>query len=250
MKSSLLFLLPVAACSLLSLQQTVDAGEIIRRADEKMRGNTSFSVITIQTVRPTWTREMKVKVWTKGTDYALILVTSPEREKGNVFLKRDKEVWNWVPSIERVVKLPPSMMSQSWMGTDFTNDDLVKESSVTEDYSHKYIGDSAIGGRSCYKIEMTPKPEAAIVWGKVTVWVDKTDYMQLRSEFYDEDGALVNVMLGSEIKTLGGKLLPSKLEMLPVDKPGNKTVLIYESLQFDTPVDDDFFSIQNMKTVK
>lgn len=232
------------------MQSTTDAKEIVRKAEDKMRGNTSISVITIQTVRPTWTREMKVKAWTKGTQYALILVTSPQREQGNVFLKREKEVWNWVPSIERVVKLPPSMMSQSWMGTDFTNDDLVKESSVTDDYTHKLLGDSVVDGRNCYRIQMIPKPDAAIVWGKVIAWIDKKDYLQLRTEFYDEDGTLVNVMRSSEIKLLGGKLLPSKIEMLPQDKQGNKTVLIYESLQFDTPIEDNFFSIQNMKTVK
>lgn len=250
MKYVFFFLFMNLACSMMYLQTTPDPKEIVRKAEDKMRGNTSIAVITIQTVRPTWMREMKIKAWTKGTQYALILVTAPQREQGNVFLKREKEVWNWVPSIERVIKLPPSMMSQSWMGTDFTNDDLVKESSVTDDYTHKLLGDSVVDGRSCYKIQMIPRPEAAIVWGKVIVWIDKKDFLQLRAEFYDEDGSLVNIMKSSAIKELGGKMLPSRIEMLPQDKKGNMTVLIYESLQFDTPLDDDFFSIQNMKKAK
>src|SRR5574337_1338060 len=154
MKRFFVIALAVIAYGMARDQAVVDAKEIVQKADEKMRGNTSVATVTVQTVRPTWMREMNIKTWTKGSQYALILVTSPEREKGNAFLKRDKEVWNWVPSIERVVKLPPSMMSQSWMGTDFTNDDLVKESSVTEDYDHSIIGDTTIDNRNCYIIQM------------------------------------------------------------------------------------------------
>jgi outer membrane lipoprotein-sorting protein len=113
-----------------------DAIEIVKKADEKMRGKTSQAEMTIKTTRPTWTREMTVKTWIKGNDYAMILIQAPARDKGTVFLKRKKEVWNWLPTVERSIKLPPSMMSQSWMGTDFTNDDLVKESSIVEDYTH------------------------------------------------------------------------------------------------------------------
>lgn len=229
---------------------TESAKDIIKKADEKMRGKTSEGEITIQTVRPTWSREMKMKLWSKGNDYAMILITAPAKEKGTVFLKNKKEVWNWLPSIERTIKLPPSMMGQSWMGTDFTNDDLVKESSSVEDYEHSFAGDSVIEGRNCYKILMKPKPEAAIVWGKVIVWIDKKDYLQLRAEFFDEENVRVNSMQASDVKMLGGKLLPAKVEMIPADKKGYKTVMIYNSLVFDKPIDDSFFTPQNMKKVK
>ena len=227
-----------------------EAKEIIRKADAKMRGNSSRAELTIQTIRPTWNRELKLKTWSKGTTQAMILVTAPAKEKGTVFLKNGKEVWNWVPTIERVIKLPPSMMTQSWMGTDFTNDDLVKESSIVEDYTHSLSGDSIVKGRDCYKIMLVPKPESAVVWGKIISFIDKKDYLQMRAEFYDEDGELVNIMQSDEIKMLGGRLLPSKVEMMPANKKGEKTVMIYNSIQFDEPIDDGFFSTKNMTNLK
>ena len=227
-----------------------DARDIVKRADEKARGKTSASMITIQTIRPGWTREMTVKSWTKGNDYVVILVTAPAKEKGVVFLKRDKEVWNWVPSIERNIKMPPSMMSQSWMGTDFTNDDLVKESSILEDYDHTITGDTTIDGRSCYSIRLIPKPSAAVVWGKVQMCIDKKDYLMLHVEYFDEDGSLINTMHCGDIRMLGGRLLPARMEMVPSEKKGNKTVLIYSSLSFDQPIEDSFFTVQNMTLVK
>lgn len=227
-----------------------DATEIVRKADEHAKSKTSVAEITIQIIRPTWSREMSMKTWIKGNDLAMLLITGPAKDKGIVYLKRKKEVWNWIPSIERNIKLPPSMMSQSWMGTDFTNDDLVKEASVVVDYNHHLIGEQEIDARDCYKIQMIPKPEAAIIWGKVILWVDKKDFMMLRAEYYDEENELINTMTTGDIKMLGGKLLPSRMEMIPHDKKGNKTIMIYNSLVFDTPVDDGFFSTQNMLRVK
>lgn len=231
-------------------QQDLSAKDIVKKADENMRGKTSEADITIKIFRPTWSREMNMKTWSKGDDYSMILVTSPAKEKGTVFLKRTKEVWNWIPSIERNIKLPPSMMSQSWMGTDFTNDDLVKEASSVSDYDHKYLGKETIFGTDCYKIEMTPKPSAAIVWEKVIVWIDSADYLQLKAEFYDEDGALVNIINTIEVKEIGGRKITSKIEMLPVDKEGNSTIITYNNIIFDKPIEDDFFTTRNMKQLK
>jgi len=229
-----------------------DAKEIVRKADEKARGNSSRGELTMKIVRPSWTREMSLKIWSKGTDLALVLVTAPARDKGTASLKRKKEIWNWQPSIDRVIKLPPSMMMQSWMGSDFTNDDLVKESSIVNDYTQKIIKDSTIDGRPCWKIELTPKPDAPVVWGKVYTWIDKKDYIEMRNEFYDEDGQLVNTMLSSGIKLMGGKMLASHMEMIPADKTkaGNKTILDYQLLVFDEPYGDDFFSEQNLKKIR
>jgi outer membrane lipoprotein-sorting protein len=193
---------------------------------------------------------MTMKTWTKGNDMAIILITSPAKDKGIVFLKRKKEVWNWIPSIERNIKLPPSMMSQSWMGTDFTNDDLVKEASIVEDYLQTILSEETIDGRSCYKIQMIPKPEASVVWGKVLLWIDKKDFIMMKAEYYDEDSVLVNTMICSGIRMLGGKLLPSKMEMIPEGKSGNKTVMLYHSIQFDNEMSDEFFSTKNMQAVK
>ncbi len=229
---------------------TQDARQIVQKADEKVRGNTSQAEMSITTVRPKWKREMKVRMWSKGTEYAMVLVLSPAKDKSVTFLKRKKEVWNWLPSLERVIKLPPSMMSQAWMGTDFTNDDFVKESSMVDDYNHKLLGSEKIDDRDCYKIELIPKPDAAVVYSKILVWIDKKDYMQLRSEMYDDDGDLVNTILSSEFKIFGDRLLPSLMEMTPADKAGYKTIMQYKSIQYDKPIEDSFFSTEKMKRLK
>ncbi len=227
-----------------------DAKEIIRQVDQKRRGESTTSSMTISIIRPTWRRDMDLKTWSNGTEYSLILITSPARDKGTTFLKREKEIWNWLPSIERNIKLPPSMMMQSWMGSDFTNDDLIRESSIVEDYHHSIIADSVIETRSCWKIQLIPKPDAAVVWGKIYTWIDKTEFIELRTEMYDEDGYLINEVLFKEIKPLGGRTLPSVMEYIPVDKEGNKTVITYHEVSYDAKVETDFFSIQTMKRVR
>jgi len=253
-KQFLQFIIGIIICAIpftsIYPQQNLSAKDIVRKADNNMRGKTSKADITIKIFRPTWSREMNMKAWSKGDDYSLILVTSPAKEKGTVFLKRVKEVWNWIPSIERNIKLPPSMMSQSWMGTDFTNDDLVKEASSVVDYDHKQLGKETVSDKDCYKIEMIPKPSAAIVWEKVIVWIDAVDFLQLKAEFYDEDGELVNIMNSSEVKEVGGRKITSKIEMLPIDKAGNSTVIIYNDIIFDNPINDNFFTTRNMKQLK
>lgn len=226
------------------------AFEIIRQVDEKARGNSSFAEISMEIIRPGWTREIKMKSWAKGNEDALILVTEPARDKGIVFLKRDRELWNWQPSIDRVIKLPPSMMMQSWMGSDFTNDDLVKESSIQEDYTHSFLEEETIEGKLCYKIQLTPKEDAPVVWGKIITWVDKEDLVQLKVEFYDEDDDLINTMIGSNIQIMGGRLLPTKMEMIPADDPEKTTVITYSKLEFDIKMKEDFFSLQNMKRIR
>ena len=142
------------------------------------------------------------------------------------------------------------MMMQSWMGSDFTNDDLVRESSIVVDYTHKLLGEEEIDGRMCYKIELTPKPEAPVVWGKVISWISKEELLQLKTEFYDEEGYLVNTMVGKDVRMIGGRLLPTRLEMIPADEEGKKTVVEQLELTFDAPIDESFFSIQNMKRVR
>ena len=142
------------------------------------------------------------------------------------------------------------MMMQSWMGSDFTNDDLVKQSSMTTDFTHKLLGQEKLDGRNCYVIELTPKPNAAVVWGKIKMWIDDKDYLELKVEFYDEDEFLVNTMYGRNIMTLGGRTLPTKLELIPADKPGNKTIIEQLAIDFNVDVNESFFSVQNLKRVK
>jgi len=227
-----------------------NATEIIKKSEEKLRGNSSSGEMEMTIERPTWSRTMKMKTWSRGTEYSMILVTAPARDEGTVFLKRNTEIWNWVPSVERTIKLPPSMMSQSWMGSDFTNDDLVQESSILKDYTHKLLGETTIRGFDCYKIQLTPKPDAPVVWGKVISYISKEEYLQIKTEFYDEDGELVNTMEGTDIKELGGRKLPSKLIMTPADEPGNRTIMKYVQLEFDTKKPEGFYTTQNMKRLR
>jgi outer membrane lipoprotein-sorting protein len=229
------------------VSQGQTASEIIKKAEDKMRSGTLYAEMKITTIRPKWTREMSMKSWSKGTERSFVVITAPSKDKGIVYLKRDKEIWNWMPSIERTIKMPPSMMSQSWMGTDFSNDDLVQESSTVKDYDHKIIGEEAIDNRKCWKIELKPKPEAPVVWGKVIIWIDQKDFMQLKTQQYDEDEYLINTLLASDIKQMGGKTIPSKLTLLPEDKQDYKTIMEYIDMDFDQDIKDAFFSIQNMK---
>lgn len=232
-----------------SAQGSLTALDIVRKADQNMRGESSESEIVMTIVRPNWTRSITMKAWSMGTQYSMVHITSPARDAGTSFLKRRNEIWNWVPNIGRTVKLPPSMMMQSWMGSDFTNDDLVRESSIVEDYTHKLLGEETIEGLASHKIELTPKPDAPVVWDRILVWISKDDYLQLRSEFYDEFGDLVNIMVGSDVKVFDGRKIPSRMEMIPVEKNGHKTVMEYKKLTFKTNLKEDFFSVSNMRRV-
>lgn len=226
------------------------AKKIVKKADELMKGKSSYAEVTMKIVKPNWSRTMGMKIWAIEPDYALIYITEPARDKGTVTLKRKKEVWNWIPTVRRVIKIPPSMMLQSWMGSDFTNDDLVKESSVVNDYIHKIIGEEKFGGYYCYKIESIPKPEAGVVWGKLVSWIAKEKFFQLKTEFYDEDGKLVKTYTGSIIKKMGGRTIPTHWEMIPVNKPGEKTVFNYKKIKFNINVKPSFFSERNMKRIR
>ncbi|WP_445955761.1 outer membrane lipoprotein-sorting protein [Yeosuana sp.] len=227
-----------------------DAKAIIEKADNKRLGKTSTSTMSLKIIRPKWEREIELKLWTKGNDFMMILITDPARDKGTAFLKRGDEIYNWIPRIERSIKLPPSSMLQSWMGSDFTNDDLVKQSSMVNDYEHTLMGKEKVSGREAYKILLKPKEEASVVWGKVEAWVDVEESLFLKLAYYDEEGKLVNTLLGKNIKTMGGRTVTSLLEITPARDPGNKTTLEYKSIEFDQPMDDSFFSLRNLKNIK
>ncbi len=226
------------------------AKEIVKKANENHLGKTSQGISKMIVVRPDWTREVEMKSWSKGTDYYLIYITKPARDRGKVFLKRKNELWNWIPSIGRMIKLPPSMMMQSWMGSDFTNDDLLKQSSIVEDYTHKITGEENINGYNCRIITLLPKPDAAVVWGKIKMWISQKHFMQMKAEFYDETLELVNTMIGYNVKKIGKRRLPMKMEMIPADKKGYKTILEYKKIIFDKPLNNRFFTKQNMKKIK
>lgn len=231
--------------------QSPSATDLIRKADEKFRGEKSgYSVMTMTLVRPSWQRSFEFKSWSKGNDYSLTLITAPAREKGQTFMKRGNEMWSWNPVINRLVKLPPSMMSQGWMGSDYTNDDILRESSVVNDYTHSLEGEESIGVSPCYKVKLTARKDAAVLWGHQLWWVDKREFIVLKAELYDEDGYLVRTETGSDIRSFDGRLLPARMELLPAENTGNKTILTIVEMKFNIPLDDNFFSQQNMKNVR
>jgi len=230
--------------------QELSAKEIIVKADNKMRGTSSESTITMKIVRPTWERTVTFRSWEKDRKYSLTLITAPAKEKGQTFLKRDTEMWNWIPNISRLVKIPPSMLSQGWMGSDYTNDDILKESSIVVNYVHTIIGDETISGNECYKIKLIPKEDAAVVWGHIITWVSKEEFLQLKSTYFDEDGYLVKTETASEIKMMDDRKIPTYMEIIPEDDPGHKTIVIINTVKFNTNIDDGFFSQQNMKRVR
>ncbi|MGP8308485.1 outer membrane lipoprotein-sorting protein [Vibrio sp. YIC-376] len=232
----------------LSLAKT--AFEIVQKSDQMMRGKSSYSEATMDIIRPDWRRSMTMKSWTKGTELSLVLVTAPAKDKGSASLKRYREMWNWVPSIERIIKIAPSMLSQSWMGSDFTNDDLINQSSIVVDYQHTLVGEDTFDGDKVWKIDAIAKPDAPVVWNKISLWISQSTYLQRKIEFYDEFDDLVNVMTTFDVKTLGGRNVATRMEMQPLEKPGNKTVLTTHQAQFDFKIDDDFFSQQQMKSLR
>jgi outer membrane lipoprotein-sorting protein len=237
--------------TLILCAQGISATDIVRKADEKFNGEkSSIMKMSMTIIRPTWQRTVEFKNWALGRDYALTLITAPAKDIGQTFLKRGTEMWSWNPSISRLIKLPPSMMSQGWMGSDYTNDDILKESSVVNDYTHEIIGEETIAGRICYKIKMVAKENAAVVWGSQIRWIDKQDFLLLRAELYDEDGLLVRTETGSEIKTMDGRVIPTRLELMPAEEPGNKTIVDITEIKFNIQIAESFFSQQNMKNIR
>lgn len=228
-----------------------NAKEIIRKADEKWNGEkSSQGTMTMTIVRPSWERTIQFKIWTLERDYSMTLITAPAKEKGQAFLKRKTEMWNWMPSISRMIKLPPSMMANGWMGSDYTNDDILKESSIVVDFTHKIIGSETIDGWDCWKIEMYPNEDAAVVWGKIIKWISKDEYLMMKSEYFDEDEYIVKTEFGTDVKTMDGRKIPSRIEIIPADKDNQKTIVVIDDIKFNVPLNNSFFSQQNMKRLR
>lgn len=227
-----------------------DPKEIIRKVDDNMQGRSNKSEIKMSIVRPNYTRTIEMKSWSLGKDYFMVYVTAPAREKGQVVMKQSEEMWQYTPSINRMIKLPPSMMSQGFMGSDYSNDDLVKQSSIVEDYNQTLLGRETIDGRECFHIEMIPHPDSDIVWGKVIYWVDTERYVLLKGEYFDEEDYLIRTELGKDVKLFDGRYLPAIIEIIPEEEPDNKTIVETVSIEFGIQIDKSFFSQQNMKRVR
>jgi Outer membrane lipoprotein-sorting protein len=237
---------PLAAQGAPTGNQT--AKEIVDRVDRLMRGSSSKGTVEMDIVTQHWSRTLEMNVWSWGTKYSLVRVTAPAKEAGTATLKADQEVWNYLPRVDRTIKVPPSLMMGSWMGSHFTNDDLVKESRMIDDYDITIAFDGERGGVPVWEFNLTPKPEAAVVWGRLVEQVRKADDMPTWVHYYDEDGTLVRTMTFSDYKRMGGRLVPSRMTVVPADKPQESTTLIYEDLAFDIHIDKAFFSLRNLRS--
>jgi len=240
--SSLLFVLafmPAAFCQ--------DADAIIRRAEELLEGKSSKGTFIMRVITPAYTREMRMESWWVGNDKALIVIRSPKREAGNKTLKIKNEIWSYLRNTETTIKIPPSMMLQSWNGSDFTNDDLVRESSVANDYAHKIVSTEIIQSEKCWKIELTPKPQAPVVWGKLYYWVRQAGNLPARVEYYDERGKLMRTMEFSNYKLMGGRKLPTTWTMINDADPGHRTEFEIVNISFDIKISDRVFSFKELE---
>jgi outer membrane lipoprotein-sorting protein len=228
-------------------QAQPSAREIVQRSDELLRGRTQTATQTMTVVRPGWERSMRFEAWSDGTERSFIRILEPARERGTTFLKIDRELWQYVPRVNRVIKIPPSMLMQSWMGSDFTNDDLVRESSAVRDYTHALLRQERVGGDQAYVVELRPRPEAAVAWDRVVQWIRVGDYLPLRAEFFDERGRKVRTFAFSEIRDVGGRRIPTRTELIEETRPGHRTVIVLEEATFDRPIPASVFTQQNLR---
>lgn len=227
-----------------------DAREIVRRSDDLMQGISSMTDMEMTIIRPSWQRSVAFRSWSKGRDLSMTLITAPAKEQGQSFLKLKNDMWSWNPAINRMIKLPPSMMSQGWMGSDYTNDDILKESSIVQDYTHRIIGQEMIAGYQCHKIELIPLETAAVVWGKIHLWITREAFYTLKAVYFDEDNAPVKTHLLSEIRQMHDRKIPTRFEIIPEDKPSQRTIVKILSAKFNIPLENTFFSQQQMKKLR
>jgi outer membrane lipoprotein-sorting protein len=226
--------------------QTYNVKDIVKKIDELYRSKTSYAKMEMQIETPNWKRSLSMEAWTMEKDKAFILINSPKKEQGIATLRIKNEMWNYLPNTDKVMKIPPSMMMGSWMGSDFRNDDLVHEFSMVEDYDYIMINPEVPQPDLLY-IEFTPKENIPVVWGKIIVAVRKSDYIPVWQKYCDEKGNLMRLMNYKDIKVFSGRKIPSIMEMIPQDKEGHKTVIKYLEATFDSKLDDNIFTLRNLQ---
>lgn len=222
--------------------------EIIDRVDRILRGESSHAFATMEVVTEHWERSLTMEMWSLGTEHSLIRITAPRKEAGTATLKSGDDIWNYLPRVDRTIKIPASLMMGSWMGSHFTNDDLVKESRLVEDYDIEIGFEGLREGVEVWEFVLAPRPEAAVVWGRIHFEVRKSDLMPTWARYYDEDGELVRTLQYGEYREMGGRLVPAVMEMFPHDKPGEKTLVKYSELDFGIQIDEGFFSLRALQS--
>ena len=225
----------------------LDPEKILDGVDDLYRSNASHGIITLSVTTVNWQRTLTLEQWSKDEDKSLFKILKPKKEKGLATLRVDKNVWNYMPKVKRVVKIPSSMMSSSWMGSHFTNNDLVKQSRMAEDYTFSITFEGMQDDEEVVEITCIPNKEAAVVWGKVEVVVYADDYIPLRMIYYDEDLLLSRTLEFTNIQKMDGKMIPTLMSIIPADEPGESTTVKWEEIQFDVAIDDEFFSLRKLQ---
>lgn len=225
------------------LAAPLDLPALIRDIEQQYHGTSSHALTTMQVRTVNWERTLEMEAWSLGRDYFLVRILEPAKERGVATLKRDREVWNYLPKVDRIIKIPPSMMGGSWMGSHITNDDLVKSSHVEEEYDLRLLEETA----DHWLIECVPKPEAAVVWGKIVYRLRKQPRVPEQVDYYDEEQRRVRELHFDDVRRLGDRTVPLKLTVIPLDKPGEQTVLHYRDLAFDVPLDQGYFNLRSLQ---
>ncbi len=222
---------------------------IIKEVDQLYRANSSYSRIEMDIVTPNWERTLSMDGWSEGTEKTFIRITSPKKEDGVATLRIGSEMWNYLPKTDKVIKVPPSMMMSSWMGSDFTNDDLVKEFSLFKDYTYNLI-DVEGGTDDNYYINCIPNENIPVVWKNIFFCVRKADKIPIWARYYDEKDRLMRVLNYSDVKKFGGRVIPATLEMIPQNKEGHKTTIRYLDIEFNARLDPETFTLRNLQAHK
>ena len=243
----LIFLLFKIFFSTYAIASDLDPEIILNNVDDIYRSNASHGILTLAVTTSNWQRSLTLEQWSKGNDMHLLKVLKPKKEKDLATLRVDNNVWNYMPKVKRVVKIPSSMMSSSWMGSHFTNDDLVKQSRMVIDYDFSITYEGLRDGVDIVEISCIPKKNAAVVWGKVEVIVYRNDFIPLNIVYYDEDLKLSRTLKFSNIQVLGGKKIPLQMKMVPTDEPEESTAILWEKIEFDIVIKDDFFSLRKLQ---
>ncbi|UCH84709.1 MAG: outer membrane lipoprotein-sorting protein [Candidatus Latescibacterota bacterium] len=221
--------------------------EIIKEIDELYRSKSSYAEFEMHVVTPHWERTMAMNAWSAGMDRTFIRITAPRKDNGVATLRIGNEMWNYLPKTNKIIKIPPSMMMSSWMGSDFTNDDIVREFSLYEDYSY---AETSVGDpdSNLIYIDCVPRADLAVVWRHVVIAVRRSDHLPVWQKYYDEKDELMRVMNFRDIKTFGKRTIPSVMEIVPQNKEGHRTQVRYLKLEFDIDVDENIFSLRNLRT--
>ena len=226
--------------------EEMDARSLIQAAMDHWRGQTSYAEMTMTIHRPDWERSMSMRSWTVGDKTSLVRITEPKKDAGNATLMKDDQMWTFTPRVNRVLKIPSSMMSQGWMGSDFSNKDVSKSTDILYEYEHRLLETREEDGHRVYVIEAVPHEEAAVVWGKEILHI-RDDYVLLEEQFWDQDGVLVKSMRALEVKDMSGRSVASKMRMSKAEVEGEWTQLEMATIEFDQPMRDGLFTLSNLR---